>query len=167
MNSGSRFFHYPEADTPQGTVVDTPAAAGDLLFLGDRSDDEWTRLIAVCERRPFRAGDTVIRAGEHDRALYIVARGELEVRAPARQRRGGLELSRIESGSVLGEVAFFDGMPRSATVRATSDGELLRLSHDAFEALALRDATLARAILFDLGRILAQRLRRTNAALAG
>ncbi len=40
-----------------------------------------------------------------------------------------------------------------------SEGEMLRLSFDGFEALAARDPALGRDILLDLGRILAARLR--------
>jgi CRP-like cAMP-binding protein len=61
---------------------------------------------------------------------------------------------------LLGEIAFFDGGPRSATVRATTDGELLRLGIDDFERLSARHPELARALLLDLGRVLARRIRR-------
>ena len=61
---------------------------------------------------------------------------------------------------MFGELAFLDGLPRSATVRAVEDGEALRLSFEAFETLAARHAELGRAILLDLGRIAALRLRR-------
>jgi CRP-like cAMP-binding protein len=44
-------------------------------------------------------------------------------------------------------------------VEAVSDGEVMRLSYDAFESLSARNPALARHILLDLGRILAARLR--------
>ncbi|MCA1671302.1 MAG: cyclic nucleotide-binding domain-containing protein [Actinobacteria bacterium] len=66
-------------------------------------------------------------------------------------------------GSVFGELSFFDGRPRSALVRAVTDGQLLRLSFDAFEVLSAKEPVLARSVLLDLGRILAARLRSTQA----
>ncbi|MGI8875261.1 MAG: cyclic nucleotide-binding domain-containing protein, partial [Egibacteraceae bacterium] len=36
----------------------------------------------------------------------------------------------LEPGSLVGELAFFDGKPRSADVVATSDGELVSLSRE-------------------------------------
>ncbi|HET9024195.1 MAG TPA: hypothetical protein VFN64_06450, partial [Burkholderiaceae bacterium] len=57
------------------------------------------------------------------------------------------------------ELCFVDGGPRSSTLRAVTDGELRRLSYESFEVLAAREPELARAILFDLGRIISQRLR--------
>jgi CRP-like cAMP-binding protein len=74
-------------------------------------------------------------------------------------------LAAIEPGTVIGEVAFFDGRPRSAGVRAVTECELFRLSFEAFEVLAAREPALGRAVLLDLGRILAARLRQTNAAI--
>jgi CRP-like cAMP-binding protein len=40
-----------------------------------------------------------------------------------------------------------------------SDGEVMRLSYEAFESLSARNPALARHILLDLGRILSARLR--------
>jgi CRP-like cAMP-binding protein len=92
-----------------------------------------------------------VREGERDRAVYIVLSGRLEalVDPPAP----------IDAGTVFGEIAFLDGLPRSSTVRAVEDGEALRLSYAAFEVLAARHPELGRAILLDLGRIVASRLR--------
>jgi CRP-like cAMP-binding protein len=65
----------------------------------------------------------------------------------------------FDAPTVLGEVAFLDHGPRSVTLVALTDCELLRLSMPAFEVLAAHDPDLGRAILLDLGRILARRLR--------
>lgn len=68
--------------------------------------------------------------------------------------------------SVTGEMAFLDGRPRAATIRAVTDAELMRISFESYEALAARHPELGRAILLDLGRILAARLRRANEVIA-
>ena len=61
--------------------------------------------------------------------------------------------------TTLGEGAFLDGTPRAVSVEAMSEGEMLRLSFEGFEALAARNPALGRDILLDLGRILSARLR--------
>ena len=65
----------------------------------------------------------------------------------------------IEGPSVVGELSFVDGGPRSTTLRAVSDGELRRLSLESFEVLAAREPELARAILLDVARILSRGAR--------
>ena len=72
----------------------------------------------------------------------------------------------IDAPSVVGEVAFLDGGPRSATLFAITDGELLRLRMESFETLAAREPELGRAILFDLARIVTARLRLASDVIA-
>jgi CRP/FNR family cyclic AMP-dependent transcriptional regulator len=138
----SSYFDYP---------TDGPADS-DLTFLADRAEDDWAAVLANTETRRFGAGDVVIRAGDQDRALYLLTEGSLAVASDAAFRT-------IDAPSVVGEVAFLDGGPRSLTLVATTGGELRRMSLEAFETLAGRHPELARAVLFDLGRIVSQRLR--------
>jgi CRP/FNR family cyclic AMP-dependent transcriptional regulator len=79
-----------------------------------------------------------------DRALYILADGRLD---------------HASAPTVLGEAEFFTGLPRNDAYVAQTDGELLRLSFQSFEALAAREPRLARDLLLDLGRLLAIRQR--------
>jgi CRP-like cAMP-binding protein len=148
------FFNYPGGDSG--------VPAQELVFLARLAPEGWAKLLARTGVRRFRTGEVVIREGETQPALFIVASGRLEVFAE-HARGGERRFSAIEPGSVFGEQSFFDGLPRSATVRALSDGELRSLTRDAFEVLAAREPDLARAILLDLGRILSLRLRRTSA----
>jgi CRP/FNR family transcriptional regulator, cyclic AMP receptor protein len=150
----STFFRYPDPTT--GEFRD------ESVFLPSWRDDEWAKLLAYTETQRFRAGELVIQVGEGDRALYIVARGALEVVGPDRSRQGEQVLSQIGVGSIMGEVAFLDGGPRSANVRAMTDGDVLRLSYQAFQVFAANYPDLAQAFLLDLSRILAGRLRRSN-----
>jgi CRP/FNR family transcriptional regulator, cyclic AMP receptor protein len=59
----------------------------------------------------------------------------------------------------LNELAFLDGGRCTATGRAITDSEVLRLSRDAFLSLGAREPHLARMIALDLGRMVARRLR--------
>ena len=125
-------------------------------FLDQRGEDDWATLLEHADTRLFRPGEVVIAAGEHDRALYLLVDGWLK--APS-----GV----IHPITTVGEAAFLDGRPRAVTVRALTDGEMLRLSFDAFEALASRTPALGRDILLDLGRIACARLRATGEATYG
>ncbi|MCU1389274.1 MAG: hypothetical protein JWL72_2612 [Ilumatobacteraceae bacterium] len=146
--SGAGFFDYGTDDAPE---VRAPS------FLGDATVEDWAVLVSHCERRRFHQGEVVVRFGDVDRSLLIVLEGELETVA---ERRGRTRrLSPAPAGSVVGELGFLDGRPRSASVIAASDGELLRLSVASFETLAAMNPRLGRSMLFDLGKILAGRLR--------
>jgi CRP-like cAMP-binding protein len=143
----SGFFQYP------GDLDLAPAQAE---FLAGKTDAEWATLLAHTETRRFRPGENVLTAGEADRALYVLVDGRLEY-------EGGI----VEPVSTIGEAAFLDGGRRAVTLRAVTDGEVLRLSWDAFEALGAREPLLARELLVDVGRILAGRLRAAGAGTTG
>jgi CRP-like cAMP-binding protein len=143
------FFDYP-------TEPSAPVEHGLPGFLSGRAEDDWAVLLDHSETRVFRPGETVLAAGEMDRALYLLVDGW--VRAPS-----GV----IHPITTLGEGAFLDGAPRAVSVQAMSDGEMLRLSFEGFEALAARNPALGRDILLDLGRILSARLHANGEGTPG
>jgi CRP-like cAMP-binding protein len=144
--SFSSFFDYPG----EAGVREQPPR--EAVLLPDLDDAGWNTLIAYMEVHRFAPGEVVITAGSDDRALHVVADGVLELALPDGP-------TSLETGAVIGEVAFFDGQAHDTTIRAVTDVDLLSLSPDAFETLAAREPALARALLFDLGRILALSLR--------
>ena len=153
------FFEDPNTLAEQGS------SEADVPFLAELSPPDWERLIELSERRRFQAGDVVMASGDVDRSLYFLASGSVEVYLRQGHKERSVQV--LGPGSVLGEIAFFDGKPRSASVRALTDTELLRLSADAFEVLSARHPDLGRKILTDLGRVLALRLRQTEARHGG
>jgi CRP/FNR family cyclic AMP-dependent transcriptional regulator len=149
------FFAYPN---------EPPAASAEIeQLLPDASDEEWATLLKHTRRRSFGPGDAVVTAGALDRSIYIIIDGRLEVLLP-QGRRGYRRVATIAAGSVIGELSFFDGGARSALVRAATQADLAELSPAEFDAFAIASPTLARTLLFDLGRILAKRLRAAQQA---
>lgn len=151
------FFDYPDHnDTEQSQ---------ELLFLPHWNDEKWATLLKFTEIRRFRTGDLVIRQGDTDRAFYIIVEGKLEVLIA--QTRGQMRRTQVrEAGAVIGEQAFLDGKPRSATLRALTNGEMLSVSLQAFEVLAAHEPELAREILLELARTLSVKLRQANTFIA-
>ena len=135
------FFDYP-TDRQESTEHGLPG------FLSGRGEDDWAMLLDHSETRLFSPNELILARGDHDRALYLLIAGW--VKAPS-----GV----VHPITTLGEAAFLDGTPRSVNVVAMSEGEMLRLSFESFEALSARNPSLGRDILLDLGRILSARLR--------
>ena len=146
------FFAY-NADT---------VASDEVEVLASCSTADWACLMQAGSRRRFRANDVVAAEGSDDRALFFVLEGRLQtVIGEGRKRR---MLSPIPTGSVFGELSFLDGAPRSATVIAETDVEVLRLAFADFETLARSRPALAHQLLLDLSRLLVMRVRRLTAA---
>ena len=146
------FFDYP-------TAGDEEVGREEQYFLPGRTEEDWLLLLEHTRSRRFRAGESVMEPTQVERALYIVIDGMFEALSVTGRRGRSQRLATLGPGTVIGELSFFDGRARSARVVAVTDGELARLSFEDLEALARRGPDLARAILFDLGRILATRLR--------
>ena len=64
------------------------------------------------ELREYEAGDVIIREDENPEEVYEMITGSASVTAR------GYELSLIRSGEVFGELSFFTGLKRTATVKA-------------------------------------------------
>ena len=107
----------------------------------------------------------MIRIGDKDDSFYILTSGDVDVIVGA----GDAEtvLATISEGSVFGEIAFFDRQPRSATIRAKTQGAAVRVTRETFDNLAAWEPNIARQMLYDLGRILAMRLRWRASASKG
>ena len=100
------------------------------------------RLAAYMDPVAVMAGDTIITEGETGDALYIIVRGTFAVFAGP----DGHRLNTIGPGHYVGELALLVDEPRSATIRADTDGEVLRLERQQFMDLLGRDAPAARAV---------------------
>jgi CRP/FNR family transcriptional regulator, cyclic AMP receptor protein len=132
--------------------------SAEVLFMPDATAEDWAQVFSVAQVRSVSAGLAVVQAGEQERALYLLTEGTLGVRLP----RAEHVFKTIDAPAVVGEVAFFDGLPRSATLEAVTDVEVVRLAPEDLDRL---DAPLAQAMLHDLGRVLALRLRLVSEAI--
>ena len=111
-------------------------------------------------RLSFGRADVIIREGDSDARLYVVASGTVEVIKSygAKQQRC---LGEIGPGSYFGEMALLTGEARSATVVAKTEVDTLYLADfDLLEQLQ-RQPQLA----LELIRTLAHRLRSVEAYL--
>lgn len=135
--------------------------AGDGVILRGLDEAEWGTLMDFTEHQRFPAGAQILRIGEADRTLYILQSGRVDV--VIESARKSRVIATIDAGSVFGELAFFDGAPRLASVHATEGCELLALTHTAFTKLAAWHPRIALELLYDLGRVISARLRRAHA----
>ena len=135
---------------------------GDLLMLPEWGEGDWDKFLNRTRLQPIRAREVVIQRGALDRTLSFVASGWFDVGITQVDGVSISPLAQIGAGSVIGEQSFFDGMPRSANVWAVSDSEILSLEFEDFNRFSREQPTLARDLLFALGRVLSVRLRNTT-----
>ena len=105
------------------------------------TDDQLQMLSNIVEVRKLAKNEILISEGEYDDRLYAVAKGDIEV---SLERGSGHEvLARVGSGNLIGELAFLDGLKRTATVRAASDDCcVFALHRNQLESLLTADPSL-------------------------
>lgn len=130
-----------------------------LPFFAELPDDDLERLCRLARRVRFAAGDTVMEEGTPGDGLYVIVTGELEVSTV--QGGGELVLARRGPGEMLGEMSLLEQTPRSATVRATMESEVIVVEPAAFQRLLADSPEAASRVL----RTMASRLRSTEASL--
>ena len=121
-------------------------------------------LLAYLSEVAFDAGDTLIRQGDEPGDVFFLEAGDVSVYL--RPAIGDtLRIRRTGPGTVLGELGFYLGTPRSASVVADSPGRAYRLTADALARMEQQHPALAAALHRFMADLLAERLLRTTHTL--
>ena len=103
-------------------------------WLRGLSDDELKLLVPTVSVRQFGAGEMLVRAGEQGDSMFIVRSGKAEVfghTADGQIRH----VANYARGDVTGEMALMTGEPRTASVRALTDLEVIEMDREGFVRL--------------------------------
>ncbi len=91
-------------------------------------------LVQRIMQQTYGPWETIIRQGETDRSLLLVPQGSVTLSTQPSPNTG-MRLSVIGSGAMFGEMAFFNGIPRTAYAHAGATGaQIGRLSWEDFQA---------------------------------
>lgn len=85
--------------------------------------------------RRCKEGDVIIREGEDADCCYIIKQGVCEVAVALGTEKQPTPIAMLEEGQWFGEEALLSGKPRNATVTMATDGVLMRLDRQDFDAL--------------------------------
>lgn len=106
-------------------------AAVDLFAL--LPEAERNELGGLSIERVYGAGQTVVRQGRSGESMFVVCQGRVRVTVG----EGGVEVATIGPGGYFGEMSLLTGDPRTATVSAVEDCQLLEITADDFRRIAL------------------------------
>jgi zinc transporter ZupT len=110
--------------------------------------DEVERILPCIRPRHLTPGEILFRTGAPGDALFIVARGKVEVLvdAPSGESSAEHKLAELGPGQAFGEMALLSGGPRTATVRTLGEVDLMEIGREDFEQLVASDARIADAV---------------------
>lgn len=126
--------------------------------------DDLAALAALARSVEHADGDDLVREGDPAHELLIVQSGRAVV---LKRGDGGAEhgINQVGPGESIGEMALFDRVPRSATVRAQGPVRTLVLPLDDIVHLAASRPSMV-PVLVDIGALVATRLRLASANAA-
>ncbi len=140
---------------------ETSLELAELEVFRGRAAETLSDLEACMERRSFKAGEKIFKAGDASDQLFLIRRGAVRIVLPLEGMQDH-HLATFGRGDFFGEMAFLDHQPRSADAVAHSDTDLFVLSRQRFDGLREEHKRLSIQLLEGLARELALRLRQTN-----
>lgn len=127
------------------------------------TDEEMRELAARISVAPFVHGEAMTRQGAEAHWLYVITKGEAEVRISVDGNELNKKVATLKAGDFFGEMGMMTGARRSATVIATTETECYRIDKEAFQDIIRRRPEIAE----DISHILARRRVELEAAREG
>jgi len=101
----------------------------------------------------------LLKEGQESNSLYWLQTGTM---VATRKKNGeDVVLGHIYSGELVGELSFLDESPRSATVKALSECEIIEIPHDAYHKIFDGQPRWFQILV----KTLCERLRKANARI--
>jgi CRP/FNR family cyclic AMP-dependent transcriptional regulator len=131
-----------------------------VFFFKELSPEELVKVALIVQNRSYHIGRKVFEAASASDSFYVIKSGSVMV------KQGPMVLATPGVGDPVGEMSFMDREPRSATVVAIEDTELLRISFDDLEQLLLSEPAMAAKIYKAIALVLSHRLREMQASIS-
>lgn len=129
-------------------------------FFSEMEPAKLKLLAFASDRVSYHSGDVLFRQGDVGDAAYVLLTGKVDVLidSPA----GQIKLTEMTGNAIVGEIAILCDSVRTATVRASTNVEALRIGKEQFFKLMsdFPDVTIK------VMRVLAERLTQTTAELS-
>ncbi len=134
--------------------------ARDILMgvVGDAAFAE--ALVPYCERVEIATGAALITQGKPSDDIFFIEAGRAAVELTNGSQ--AIRLTTLAHGAIVGEIAFYLSVPRSASVVAESDLVAWRFSRTNLDRLHASEPEIAARFHQGIAAMLADRLTRTN-----
>jgi CRP/FNR family transcriptional regulator, cyclic AMP receptor protein len=138
-------------------AFDKEMVLSEHFLLRHLSRDELRRLAATTTLSNHPAGAVIFQKGDPGNSMIAVVRGRVKICAHSSEGKE-LILNIIERGGLFGEIALFDGEPRTADAIALEDTDLLSLERSRFQPFLKENPDLALRLL----AVVCKRFRETS-----
>lgn len=133
-----------------------------LFVLGQLSDTDIEWMIDNGNKQQYLAGEHLVKQGERIDHIYIVLSGEFSI---YNEQKSSLEIARIGSGEIVGEMSFLDDRPPSVSVKALRDATVFAIPLNVVMRRMEVDTRFAASFYYSIALFLSNRLRTTTSKL--
>jgi hypothetical protein len=119
-------------------------ALSSVELFGHLDEHERRALAQTARRTPFSRAEVITRQGATANWLYVLTKGEVEVRVATAE--GERRVAVLSAPSFFGEMALMTGQPREATVVALTEVECLRIDKAGFQGILQQRPAIAERI---------------------
>src|SRR5919198_3061071 len=118
----------PEQRAIIGTIAPYLRLLREHPIFGELPEQDLKDLVIRSDLIVFGQSELMLRQGEPSEFALLITQGEADVVVDASP--GPVQLGRLSSGTLVGEIGVFAGLPRTATVRAQTTVEALKIARD-------------------------------------
>ncbi len=115
------------------------------------ADDALAQLVERMRTRAYKRGETIFRKDDPGMHLYVVLEGAVKIALPGEFGQEAL-VSIMRTGDFFGELALFDGSPRSASATALEETRAALLARDDFLSFLDAHPAAVRVVLDALAK---------------
>ena len=94
----------------------------------------------IADELDLPAGKEMATEGDRGREFFVLLKGEADV------TKGGRSINTMKEGDFFGEIALVTKMPRTASVTATTDVDVLVITEQAFDNLLKKSPEIGRSV---------------------
>ena len=120
---------------------------------GALPEQDLKTLIVHSDLIEFAEGELLLRQGAPSDSVLLIVQGEVDVCVETSQ--GQVQLGRMSSGALVGEVGVFADLPRTASIRAHTPTQALKIDRDDVLRVGGENLAFLRAVLAQLGERIA------------
>ncbi|MGB7070178.1 MAG: mechanosensitive ion channel family protein [Pyrinomonadaceae bacterium] len=139
---------YIEKKRPEATVeqfVDSVTERlSNIPIFAPLSDEETEQLAKASAVRVFAPMEPIVRMGQEGNSMFVIIRGQVKVQIP--EMGSPKTVNELRENDFFGEMSLLTGQPRSATVVASEETEVLQIKKSALKRLFDINPDLVRSI---------------------
>ena len=108
------------------------------------ADEEVEKLAKTSSVRVYAPGEPIVRRGQEGNSMFVIARGKVRVVIP--EDGGHKTINTLTANDFFGEMSLLTGQPRTATVIAEEETEVIQIKKASMRSLFEANPNLMQAI---------------------